>query len=598
MENKGHPRVKKSTEQLKVSIDGEVLKRASKFLKRRHQNLLEVTATNAEISILKNLNSYQFKLQNDGHNSLLSSSFELASSPVNVYSTLQLLAEIKSHKSSMTKEAQTGNHPRHNKKAYLKAQKKFEQVIKKSRYLKEKMGPLLDITADDQAIDQLFDESHSIETVLFHILKLTGFTTYQTCQLIIHEKGKAEAESVHIDESNSIIHSQLSAKKFNTLYRLIKKSKNKHFNQTQILDKDLHIVGPFLAKEIETKEHDLLFIISRNGFLAPSQQEQEYFFSIIPSLKQVFRFILTKSKLTEREQLLAQSFNFYPFPILLTVGGNIIFKNRFVQDEHLESVDSQAENISFNEFDLGVDKKLYVFPPSEADLISDFNHHQRISLLGELLNTLKHELSNPLFGLRLTAEMLESEVQDKETRDSLKDIAQNAKRCQSIIDNFSNLYVVQEDLKKVDLNFLVREIMTLTKSETRGIPLKYEGPGPNEKSIRTHATWLTQIVFNLIVNASQAIKSTGRELKEFEITVQVKTHRDTVSIYICDTGPGVPSELEEEILKPYFTTKAKGTGLGLSICTNLAQRLHGHLEYRNNTPSPGATFSIHLPINE
>lgn len=598
MENKGHTRVKKSTGQLKVAIDDEVLKVSSKFLRRRHQNITQVPASDAEISISTDQSNYQFKFQDDVNDPLLTSTFELANSQTNIYSSLQLLAEIKLHKNGLLKETQTGTVTRHNKKTYLKAQKKFEQVIKKSRHIKEKMGPLLDITADDQAIDQLFDESHSIETVLYHILRLTGFTTYQTCQLIIHEKGKAEAESIHLDESNSIIHSQLSAKKFNTLYRLIKKSKNKHFNQTQILDQDLHIVGPFLAKEIETKEHDLLFIISRNGFLAPSQQEQDYFFSIIPSLKQVFRFILTKSKLTEREQLLAQSFNFYPFPILLTVAGNIIFKNRYVQDEHLESVDTQAEGINFNEFDLGVDKKLYVFPPSEADLISDFNHHQRISLLGELLNTLKHELSNPLFGLRLTAEMLESEVEDSETQDALKDIAQNAKRCQSIIDNFSNLYVVQEDLKNVDLNFLIREIMTLTKSETRGISLEYQGPDANAESIRTHTTWLTQIVFNLIVNASQAIKSTGQELKEFKIVVKVVTDGQTVSVHVCDTGPGVPKELEEEVLKPYFTTKAKGTGLGLSICTNLAQRLHGHLEYRNNTPSPGATFSIHLPRNE
>jgi hypothetical protein len=455
MENKGHPRIKKSTETLNVAVEEELFKKSARFLKRRHQDISLVPATDAEIEITKDNGHLSFKFQDASNDQLLTSRFELTDSQSNIYSSLRLLAEIKHFKQSLSKNLNTSNIPRYEKKTYLKAQKKFEQVIKKSRHTKEKMSPLLDITADDQEIDQLFDESHSIETVLFHILRLTGFTTYQTCQLIVHEKGKAEADSIHLDESNSITHSQLSAKKFNTLYRLIKKSKNKHFNQTQILDKDLHIVGPFLAKEIETREHDLLFIISRNGFLTPSVEEQSYFFSIIPSLKQVFRFILTKSRLTQREQLLAQSFNFYPFPILLTVGGNIIFKNRHVQDEHLELIDSQVGNIDFNEFSLGADKKLFVFPPSEADLISDFNHHQRISLLGELLNTLKHELSNPLFGLRLTAEMLGSETEDEEVQDSLNDIAQNARRCQSIIDNFSNLYVVQEDLKKVDLHFLL-----------------------------------------------------------------------------------------------------------------------------------------------
>lgn len=596
MENKGHSRAKKSTEQLNVSIESNLLKEVSDYLFRKHQNISTVPSNESDLEIKSEAEGLLFHFYSHNESNVFNENISLSKNRPNIYSAFQLLAEIKQNEKETHKNPYA--QPYHDKRTYLKARKKFEQVIKKSRHIKRQMGPLLDISADDQEIDQLFDESHSIETVLLQVLKLTGFKTYHACQLIIHEKGKAEAESIHTDETSSITHSQLSAKKFNVLYRLIKKSKNKHFNQTQILDTDLSIVGPFLAKEIETKEHDLIFIISRNGFLSPSLKEQNYFFSIIPSLKQVFRFILTKSKLTQREQLLAHSFNYYPFPILLSVGGNVIFKNRHICDEHLDAIDTQPHSTDFYVHQLGVDKKLFIFPPSEDELISDFNHHQRIALLGELLNTLKHELSNPLFGLKLTADILASDAQNDDIKASLDDIAQNALRCQSIIDNFSNLYVDQEDLKKVDLNFLIREIITLTKSETRGIPLKFRGLEPHSLFIRTHTTWLTQIVFNLIVNASQAIKSTGRNLAGFEINVGITTTDQYVTIFVKDTGPGVPEDLKDDILRPYFTTKSKGTGLGLAICSNLALRLNAKLEYHNNTPSPGATFSIHLPQHE
>ena len=67
---------------------------------------------------------------------------------------------------------------------------------------------------------------------------------------------------------------------------------------------------------------------------------------------------------------------------------------------------------------------------------------------------------------------------------------------------------------------------------------------------------------------------------------------------MIDDGPGVNPKLEEDIFKPFFTTKDSGTGLGLSICQNLAKQLGSKIDFQNNTPFPGATFSINLPLQE
>ena len=70
----------------------------------------------------------------------------------------------------------------------------------------------------------------------------------------------------------------------------------------------------------------------------------------------------------------------------------------------------------------------------------------------------------------------------------------------------------------------------------------------------------------------------------------------SVTIAITDDGPGVKTELTGTIFEPFFTTKEFGTGLGLSICQNLAKQLGSKIHFQNNSPFPGATFSINLPL--
>ena len=48
---------------------------------------------------------------------------------------------------------------------------------------------------------------------------------------------------------------------------------------------------------------------------------------------------------------------------------------------------------------------------------------------------------------------------------------------------------------------------------------------------------------------------------------------ESLRITISDTGTGVPPDLREKILSPFFTTKATGTGLGLPIARGI---IHGH----------------------
>ena len=54
------------------------------------------------------------------------------------------------------------------------------------------------------------------------------------------------------------------------------------------------------------------------------------------------------------------------------------------------------------------------------------HHFQRISLLGELLNTLQHELSNPLFGIKLAGDLLQLDASDEDTKHLIEELSLSA----------------------------------------------------------------------------------------------------------------------------------------------------------------------------
>jgi signal transduction histidine kinase len=102
---------------------------------------------------------------------------------------------------------------------------------------------------------------------------------------------------------------------------------------------------------------------------------------------------------------------------------------------------------------------------------------------------------------------------------------------------------------------------------------------------------LRQVLFNLVLNAIQALNENG----EIQILSQ-RSNGYEASIEVRDNGPGVPPERRAEIFKPYFTTQPKGTGLGLAIVQQNVLAHGWEIECVGNLPK-GAIFRItHLKV--
>jgi signal transduction histidine kinase len=105
---------------------------------------------------------------------------------------------------------------------------------------------------------------------------------------------------------------------------------------------------------------------------------------------------------------------------------------------------------------------------------------------------------------------------------------------------------------------------------------------------------LAQVFLNLLINAAQSIKDSDAAQNEIRVTTRCENAR--VIIEIADTGAGMSMEVQQQLFRPFFTTKAigVGTGLGLSICHGIVTDLRGEIRVQSRLDA-GSTFRVVLP---
>jgi two-component system NtrC family sensor kinase len=103
---------------------------------------------------------------------------------------------------------------------------------------------------------------------------------------------------------------------------------------------------------------------------------------------------------------------------------------------------------------------------------------------------------------------------------------------------------------------------------------------------------LNQVLLNLVANSIDAIPDRGT------VTIRAGGHGEKFIITVADNGLGIPAEVRERVLEPFFTTKpvGQGTGLGLSIAYSIIKKHGGSLDL-SDAPGGGTLASIELPID-
>jgi two-component system sensor histidine kinase PilS (NtrC family) len=214
--------------------------------------------------------------------------------------------------------------------------------------------------------------------------------------------------------------------------------------------------------------------------------------------------------------------------------------------------------------------------------------------IGELSASIAHELRNPLASLKASVEMLREKKGSPDRTDHLMKIAlSEMDRLNNIVTDFL-LYAKPQKVKreKFDLNKSLKDIIILLRSaETDNKNVKITDDIHGHLSINGDSKQLTQVFWNLGLNAIQAVPENGT------VNIQTEKYPDSVKIVFSDTGIGLSKDDIENIFNPFYTKKENGIGLGLSIAQRIIEEHGGNIKAESNGVGSGAAFTIELPLH-
>lgn len=445
---------------------------------------------------------------------------------------------------------------------------------------------LLEVNEKYSELLKTLKNTNSFKSFSKKLLLLKDFKNIESIVIFSHHRGQPLANGIHFSFDSSYKNLKCEVGKFSTLFNQVKKSKNKIFNNSTSPSEILPLIGTYLAHTITTNSYDLIFIVSRNDFLPPDQEEINSFGLLAESFSPFFSHILESQDSEARQELIGNMLGKSIIPFRVLKNSKEIYRS----PQYLSSD-------TVKEIKLDNNLVLEYSNEQEYEQTSEIFHYQRVAILGELLNTLQHELSNPLFGIRLSSELLLMESKSDEIRDFLQQILDSTIRCQNIIKDFSTLYTIGEDREWFNLSKTIKESITLSKSATQNIYKEVIIEHSLEDlEIFSNPRWINQIVFNAIINSAQALNSL-EDKYEKKVTIKLSMNLTDIEISVIDNGPGIDHNAKESLFSPFFTTKQEGTGLGLSICKNLAEKLDAEVFLKNNN-TKGCTFSLMLKNEE
>jgi nitrogen fixation/metabolism regulation signal transduction histidine kinase len=250
------------------------------------------------------------------------------------------------------------------------------------------------------------------------------------------------------------------------------------------------------------------------------------------------------------------------------------------------------------------DSRLLVF-----DDISEIVSAQRAQAWGEVARRLAHEIKNPLTPIQLSAERLEIKLSGKlqppeqqVLNKSVKTIVDQVDAMKRLVNEFRDYArLPAAELKPVNLNALVQDVLQLYDTESQHVPvlLELDVACP---SVRGDAHQLRQVIHNLLQNAQDASDATtpGAVLAG---PIVVRTNwlqaKDRVRLSVLDQGGGFDEAILKRAFEPYVTTKLKGTGLGLAVVKKIADEHGSRVDISNRVVDGkvmGAQVSLSLPV--
>ena len=296
-------------------------------------------------------------------------------------------------------------------------------------------------------------------------------------------------------------------------------------------------------------------------------------------------------------------------------------------EETIEELEQKRASIE--QTNAALNQSLEDLKATQAQLIQS----EKLASLGELTAGIAHEIQNPLNFVNNFSELsvelveeLKEEIkkpeQDWELIEELMDdlasnqqkINHHGKRAASIVTGMLQHARTSTGAKEpTDLNTLADEYLRLAYHGLRAKNPTFNAKmvtdfDPNIGKVEVIPQDIGRVFLNIINNAFYATQQragssdgvTSSPPYEPTVSISSKKENGQVVFKIKDNGTGIPEDVKDKILQPFFTTKptGQGTGLGLSISYDIVVKGHGGNITMESEAGKGSEFIIYLPVSQ
>ena len=223
----------------------------------------------------------------------------------------------------------------------------------------------------------------------------------------------------------------------------------------------------------------------------------------------------------------------------------------------------------------------------------------RLQALGVLSAGLAHELRQPMQTIRwesdnIITRLKQMGIEDTDILGSQQNMDLSIQRINDNINLVAELATGSlKDITEFDLAEMLRNESQLFKRRCNALGINLETSFPDNQVATTNRTMITQILFNLLQNAMEALQEKGQGYSR-QITVKLSRVGRMHKIEVADNGPGIPDEVRPKLFKKFATKKTGGRGTGLYYCHSIINARGGSITFVSRKDI-GTSFTVSLP---
>lgn len=266
----------------------------------------------------------------------------------------------------------------------------------------------------------------------------------------------------------------------------------------------------------------------------------------------------------------------------------------YIEDSEKKKADIQKLQ---NDYDQHYSKTKQLYQEKIDFQESELNLYKNLASLGMLTGSFGHETSDIVSriqaSLHLVSVYLEKDMDKTQIEDLLEIISGDFDRIYA----YSNLIInflkkrKREALVEIEFDKVLSEVTGFYQAIVKSFDVTLNTRCNQQIIYTMKQIDLESIIINMITNAFEQVK--GKQIRQ--ISIYIEQSMSHIILNFEDSGNGVPKGKENDIFRPFETTKEEGIGLGLNIVKDIVENYGGEIKVERSETLHGAKFVVLLP---